>query len=68
MLNVTGIGFSVESEVTVDGNDCPVVFVSYEKIVCKIPSNVSRPINELKKMLSTKIKIEKFLNKANQNK
>ena len=40
MLNITGTQFNSNCTVQVDGNNCPIVSVSYSQIVCQVPSNV----------------------------
>ena len=40
MLNITGTQFNSNCTVQVDGNNCPIIFVSYTQIVCQVPSNV----------------------------
>lgn len=40
MLNITGTQFNSNCTVQVDGNNCPIVSVSYTQIVCQLPSNV----------------------------
>jgi hypothetical protein len=40
LLNITGTQFNSNCTVQVDGNNCPIVSVSYTQIVCQVPSNV----------------------------
>lgn len=40
MLTVNGEGFNSRCQVTVDGNDCPVISANYSVITCVVPSNV----------------------------
>ncbi|CAF0710276.1 unnamed protein product [Brachionus calyciflorus] len=39
IVNITGSGFSEKVKVTVDSNECKIVFVSFNLIRCLIPSN-----------------------------
>ena len=41
LLNITGLGFTENCTATVDQIICPIVFVSYSLIMCKVPMNVS---------------------------
>ncbi len=38
---MTGIGFNSNTTVSIDGNNCPVVFFSYSLLTCQIPPNVN---------------------------
>lgn len=41
ILEINGNGFSANSKVTVDNNNCPVKSFTYSKLTCIIPSNVN---------------------------
>ncbi len=40
LLYINGTGFSMNSTVTVDGNECKLVKTTYSLITCIVPSNV----------------------------